>query len=84
MGGHLNEHLFITMYPERVVMAAWRRDYKEYSPHSSFGKLTQPEIATLCREVKRMPEKAMGGIKNFCTKLKKTNGPITGGCSNAS
>jgi hypothetical protein len=48
-----------------VVIAALRRDYKEYGPPSSLGKLIPTEFATLCREVKRMPEKAMDGIKTF-------------------
>jgi len=61
----LNEHWFHTMDHARVVIAAWRRDYNEYRPHSSLGKLTPSEFATLCREVKRMPEKAMDGIKTF-------------------
>jgi hypothetical protein len=49
----------------KVVIAAWRRDCNEYRALSSLGKLTPSEFATLCREVKRMPEKAMNGIKTF-------------------
>ncbi len=42
-----------------------QRDYNEYRPHSSLGKFTSSEIATLCMEVKREAEKAMDGMKTF-------------------
>jgi transposase InsO family protein len=49
----------------RVVIEAWRRDYSEYRPYSSLGKLAPSEFAALCREVKRLPKKAMNGMKTL-------------------
>ncbi|MBI3068481.1 MAG: transposase [Betaproteobacteria bacterium] len=45
----LNDHDFHTLAHARAVIAAWRHDYNEATPHSSIGRIPPAEFAACHR-----------------------------------
>jgi len=49
----LNDHYFTNLAHARAEIAAWRRDYNEFRPHSSLGRMPPAEFAALHRQKSR-------------------------------
>lgn len=47
----LNDHWFTSLPQARILIAAWRRDYNQYRPHSSLDYLTPAEFEAKRRAI---------------------------------
>jgi transposase InsO family protein len=61
----LNEEVFRSVPEARVIIASWRREYKEFRPHSSLGSSTPAErvLRSVCGSLPVVSSVTQSGVE---------------------